>query len=360
MTFGTGALRASLVLLSTMTLAPPLAAQQVTTLPAPQGGAPVQAAVGPDGTLHLLYELGGIPYYVRSSGAAIHFSEPIPVVDPASRKPGLEFQGWNMAIGRQGAVYVAMSTNNWKVKLPGVPDGLLFATLPPAAQAFTPVRSLNGRPSEGFSLAADGRGRVAATWLANKLYANFSNDDGATFTANAELDPSYDPCNCCTTRTIYAPNGDLAVMYREKTNDDRDIYVALRKAGGSWTRNRISSTLWHINACPMTYYDITPTPGGYLAAWPTKGDIYFAALDHDGKVLPPGEIKTPGHSGMRTGVTALSSGDSNLIVWNNKGELNWQLYDSHGQPRGPAAHAPTTGKGAAAVVDRAGHFLLFL
>ncbi|MCU1259157.1 MAG: hypothetical protein JWO80_2042 [Bryobacterales bacterium] len=88
-----------------------------------------------------------------------------------------------------------MSTNNWQVKLPNVPVGLVYATLPPGAKAFTPVRSLNEEPSEGFSVAADGHGRIAATWLSNKLYANFSADNGRTFTPNAELNTSYDPCN---------------------------------------------------------------------------------------------------------------------------------------------------------------------
>ena len=336
-----------------------LAAGAVTIVPVPNHGQAMQAAVGQDGSIHLLYDLGDIPYYVRSPGAPIHFGEPIPVVDQASRKPGLTFEGWSMALGQDGAVYVAMATNNWKTKLAGVPQGLLFAMLAPGAATFTPVRSLNGRPSEGFSLAADGRGRVAATWLANKLYANFSNDGGATFTANAELNPAYDPCNCCTTRATYASNGDMAVLYREKTHDDRDMYVVVRKPDGSMTRNRISATLWHINACPMTYYDITPTKTGYLAAWPTQGDIYFAALDHAGKVLPPGEIKTAGHSGMRTGIVALASGDQNLIAWNSKDELHWQLYDRQGQPCGPAGQIATAGKGAAGVVDRGGHFLLF-
>lgn len=319
----------------------------------------MQAAVGQDGSIHLLYDLGDIPYYVRSSGSSIRFGEPIPVVNQASRKPGLVFEGWSMALGRNGAVYVAMATNNWKTKLAGVPDGMLFAMLAPGAKSFTPVRSLNGRPSEGFALAADGRGRVAATWLANKLYANFSHDGGATFTPNAELNTAYDPCNCCTTRATYAANGDLAILYREKTNDDRDMFVVVRKPDGSMTRSRVSSTLWHLNACPMTYYDITPTKSGYLTAWPTKGDIYFARLDGEGKVLPPGEIKTPGHSGMRTGVVALASNDKTLIAWNSKDELHWQLYDQQGQPCGPAGHAATTGKGAAGVVDRSGHFILF-
>ena len=68
--------------------------------------------------------------------------------------------------------------------------------------------------ASGFSLAADDNGNVAATWLSDKLYANFSRDGGRTFNPNAEVNPSYDPCNCCTTRAVYGNDGTLAVLYR--------------------------------------------------------------------------------------------------------------------------------------------------
>src|SRR5262249_1270303 len=158
----------------------------------------------PDHVIHLLYDLGDIPWYVKSSDGGTSFSKPIPVVNQSARKPGLIFEGWSMALGKAGAIHVVMSTNNWQTKLRDVPEGFIYATLTPGAAAFTSVRSLNGKPSEGFGLAADGKGRVAATWLANKLYANFSVDDGRTFTSSAELNTSYDPCNCCITRPVYS------------------------------------------------------------------------------------------------------------------------------------------------------------
>ncbi len=326
----------------------------------PNGGEPIAAQTGPDGSIHLLYNLGDIPYYVRSSDGGATFTTPLPVVNRESRKQGLTFEGSSMAVGKSGAIYVAMSTNNWQAKLPNVPDGLVYATLEAGAKAFTPVRSLNGRPSEGFSLAADGEGRVTATWLANKLYANFSADEGRTFTANAELNPAYDPCNCCTTRAVYGSNGDLAVLYREKSNDDRDMYLVIQDKTGHQTRTRVSSTPWHVNACPMTYYALTSTGDGYLAAWPTKGDIYFARLDSKGIVLPPGEVKTPGHSGMRSGLVALSGAEGRvLIAWKRNGELTWQLYDAQGIPQGAPESVPSGGKGAAGVTGRRGHFILF-
>jgi hypothetical protein len=128
--------------------------------------------------MHLIYNSGDMPYYVKSSDGGGSFSPFIAVVNKASRKPGLVFSGMSMAVGKRNTLYVAMITNNWQTKLPDVPDGLIYSTLAPGAKAFTPVRSLNRLPSEGFSLAADGDGDVAATWLAGRLFANFSRDGG--------------------------------------------------------------------------------------------------------------------------------------------------------------------------------------
>jgi hypothetical protein len=270
------------------------------------------------------------------------------------------FSGEAMTIGNGGAVYVAISTNNWKMKLPGVVDGLAFTSLAAGSGTFAPLRSLNGRPSEGFSLAADGSGNVAATWLADRLYANLSRDGGRTFTPNAEINTSYDPCNCCTTRAVYGPDGSLAVLYREETDNKRDMYLVILKKDGQQLRTRISSTLWEVNACPMTYFGLSATKTGYIAAWPTKGEIYFARIDKNGRVLSPGELKTPGHSGMRTGLVALGAPDGrSLIAWNHQGQLSWQEYSPDGQPVDNPTSVPTTGKGAAGVVDGTGKFTLF-
>ena len=335
-------------------------AKPVSVVHVPQGGEPVAAQMGIDGTIHLLYNLGDIAYYVKSSDGGATFTGPLPVVNRAARKPGLKFEGWSLAVGRAGAIYVVMSTNNWQVKLPNVPEGFVYTQLSPGARGFAPVRSLNGRPSEGFSLAADNQGRVAATWLSGKLYANFSSDDGRSFTPNTELNASYDPCNCCTTRSVYAANGDLAVLYREEANNDRDMYLVIRDKVGNLTRTRISSTPWHVNACPMTYYALASTKNGYIAAWPTKSDIYFARIDRKGAVVLPGEVKTPGRSGMRTGLVALSGIDgSTLIAWKRDGKLSWQLYNKECVEQGGVESVASAGKGSAGVTDEHGMFILF-
>lgn len=334
---------------------------KVSSVRVPDGGQPVAARTDLKGTIHLLYNTATGPHYAKSTDNGITFGAAIPVVDKESQRPGLEFEGADMAVGKGGRIHVAMSTNAWKLKLPETEWAFFYATLEPGAKAFTPVRNLNRKPSEGFSLAADDKGNVSACWLSDKLYANVSHDNGRTFAPWLEINPAYDPCNCCTTSAVYGADGKLAVLYREETNNDRDMYLILWDQGQSQeSRTRVSSTLWKIDSCPMTYYSISRSQDGFVAAWPNKGQIYFARLDSQGHLLPPGEIKTPGSAGHRTGVLALSGpGRSTLVAWKKDDHLGWQLYDANGQPSGSPGSMPSPGNGIAGVVDKNGRFLLF-
>jgi hypothetical protein len=110
----------------------------------------------------------------------------------------------------------------------------------------------------------------------------------------------------------------------------------------------------------MTYYTISRDPGGFVAAWPTKGQVYFARLDGDGQPTSSAEIRTPGQSGMRTGVLVLSGGDGCMLVaWKKNDQLGWQLYDAEGSPSGVPGTAESPGDGAAGVVGKDGGFILF-
>jgi hypothetical protein len=314
-----------------------------------------------EGAVHLLYDSEDGPKYAKSSDGGLTFGPPIPVVGEGSRTEGLEYSAWDMAVGKGGRVHVATGTNAWKLKLPQEEWGFFYARLDPGAAAFSPVRNINRKPSEGFSLAADDKGNVTTCWLSDKLYANVSHDNGETFEPSAEINPRYNPCNCCTTSASYGEDGKLAVLYREETNDERDMYLVLwDQERGQMTRKRVSRTLWKIEACPMSYYTVTRERGGFVAVWPTKGEIYFARLDGKGDPSPPAEIKTPGRSGMRTGMLALSGPDGKtLVAWKNDGRIGWQLYDVEGQPTGSPGSAKGSGNGVAGVVGKDGRFVLF-
>src|SRR6266516_2277640 len=253
----------------------------------------VKAQLGTDDTIHLLLDAEDGPRYVKSTDAGVTFSAPMTIVDAASKKPGLKFQGEDLAVGKDGRVHVAMSNNAWKLKLPAEEWAFYCASLAPGARAFSPVRNVNRKPSEGFSLAADERGNVSACFLSGKLFTMVSHDNGETFSEYAEPNPAWDPCNCCTTAAAYGVDGELAVLYREETKNERDMFVVLwdQRAGTKPLRTRISGTPWKLEGCPMTYFTISRAGDGFVAAWPTKGQVYWARLDKDGAVLPPGEIR---------------------------------------------------------------------
>lgn len=358
------AISAQVCLLAFWTLAShaDAAASRVTTLRVPVPGSVVKAQLGADGTIHLLLDSAGGPQYVNSRDGGASFSAPIPVVDAASQKPGLKFHSEDIAIGKDGCVHVAMANNAWKLKLPKEEWGFYYSRLAPGAKAFSLVRNINRKPSEGFSLAADDRGNVSASFLSGQLYTMVSRDDGETFTKYTEPNPAWNPCDCCTTAVAYGADGKLALLYREETDNERDLHVALLDQSGDRepVRTRVSETPWKLNGCPMTYYTIAPTSTGYVTAWPTKGQVYFARLDKRGAVLPPGEIRTPGTTGMRMALVALSARDgATLIAWKNKDVLGWQVYDAKGQPQGEPGSASSKGNGAAGVVLPNGHFILF-
>jgi hypothetical protein len=334
---------------------------RVKTVRVPGAEKVVRAARAADGTIHVLFDSSDGPKYAASTDGGATFGAAIAIVDAASTKPGLVYSGEDLVLGKGGRVHVALSTNAWKLKLPKEQWGLHYASLAPGAKTFTALRNITKKPCEGFSLAADDRGDVTACFLCDKLFVMTSHDEGQTFGAAAELDTSWNPCNCCTTSATYGADGRLALLYREETKNERDMYVVLwDQRAGTKSRARVSGESWKIDSCPMTYFTVAPTPTGYTAAWPTKGAVYFARLDKNGAAVAPGEIKTPGTSGMRTGVLTLSAADGGVLVaWKDKDVLGWQIYDAAGKPGGDAASAPSKGGGAAGVALPDGTFVLF-
>lgn len=333
----------------------------VVVRPLPDHRQPVVARCDADGAIHLVCDSPEGPVYLKSTDNGRTFAEPLAVVDRASRKPGLEFTAWDLAVSPAGHVHVALGTNAWKLKLPKEEWGFYYARLEPGADGFSPVKNINRKPSEGYSLAADEQGNVTACWLSDKLYANVSHDNGETFGENLEIDPAFNPCNCCTTACTYGPGGKLAILYREETDNLRDMYLVLwDQEHNQSSRVRVGRESWQTDACPMTYYSIAAAADGFVAAWPTRGEISFARLAADGAMRTDAEIKTPGKCGHRTGVLTLNdpAGDT-LVVWKKDGQLGWQLYNSLGRPLGRAGSAKSAGNGAAGVVTKEGAFVLF-
>jgi hypothetical protein len=326
----------------------------------PAQSRPIRLQVDQRGTLHLACDSPQGPTYRASHDQGVSWSKPIALVPANAIRPGLEFIVWDMAVEPEGRVHVALGSNAWKLKLPHEEWGFHYARVAPTEQQSVDFKNINRRPSEGFSLAVDGKGKVAACWLADRLYVNLSTNHGDSFGPTRELDKSLDPCNCCTTSSVFGADGRLAILYREETNNDRDMFVALWDiAQDRVDRKAVSQTRWKIDACPMTYYTIATNGNGFLAAWPTRKQVYFAQLDARGNLLTPREIPTPGQAGMRTGLLALANRRGQfLIAWNGENQVGWQVFDAQGQAIGPAGRTSYRGKAVAGFVNQEDQFVL--
>jgi len=127
---------------------------RVSTIRVPGNGKVLKAQLSSDGTIHLLLDSDDGPQYMKSQDGGVRFSEPIAIVDAATQKPGLKYSGWDLAVGKDGRVHVAMGSSAWKLKLPEEEWGFYYGMLAPGAKSFSPVRNLNRKPSEGFSLVS--------------------------------------------------------------------------------------------------------------------------------------------------------------------------------------------------------------
>jgi hypothetical protein len=84
----------------------------------------------------------------------------------------------------------------------------------------------------------------------------------------------------------------LYISYREKAGNNRDMHVLVQPYGRTdFERQPLSRTLWNIAACPMTGSYLSGSGNsGPVAAWETKGQIFFDKTGPDGQLQPPGEI----------------------------------------------------------------------
>jgi hypothetical protein len=113
--------------------------------------------------------------------------------------------------------------------------------------------------------------------MAGKLFSTESLDNGASFRTQ-EISIA-DPCECCASRASFSKDGRLAIAYREKAQNVRDMYLITRLGmDGNFQMQRLSSTPWRINACPMTGTFLSKQGTQTVAAWETKGSVYYARL----------------------------------------------------------------------------------
>lgn len=302
----------------------------------PDGGSVADAQIDAEGAIHLAYvsELDGIErdvFYARSDDDGATFTEPIRVNADPGHGAGVGFRGPDIALGAHGRVHVIWYTNAYHAKRPKEEWGVRYAYRDADADGFVGERNISGRPSDNYSVDANGAGEVSIVWTAGDGFISRSHDGGETFDDAVQI-TSIDPCECCATRLRYAEDGILHLAYREKGDNLRDMYIVpITDTLATPPRVKLDSETWEIAACPMTGTYLTGShDGATLAAWERKRSVYYGRFATDGSPLAPAEV-TVTDAGRYP--LALESDDgTTLVAWKNDMELGWRRYDAHGEP----------------------------
>ena len=350
------ALRAAFVLPSGTANSP--AVPEIRLLRTPHGGIQPQTVLDSEGKLHMVYFEGdaaaGDVEYVRREPGANDLSTPIRVNSRSQSALAIgTVRGPQMALGRDGRIYVVWFGSQKESGGRNDPAPLFFSRLNDSGTAFEPQRNLmqySKGGDGGISIAADARGDVYAVWHATgaepgeshrRVYLARSTDEGKTFAREMPVSPaSLGACGCCGMRAFADDHGTLFILYRAATESvHRDMtLLASTDQGQTFRTTRVGP--WDLNACPMSTAYMSEGGHRLLAAWETAGQVYFGSIDPISLSLSAA-TPAPGESNKRKHPAVTASVNGQVLLawtegtgWSKGGSLAWQLFDSTGKAAG--------------------------
>jgi hypothetical protein len=286
----------------------------------------VPDAVVRDGTIHLVYHDADNLYYATSNDAGASFSQAIRINRMPDVALGGLYRGPEITVGATGDVHVV-----WYPTGNHSETGILYSRLTNGDTEFERPRSLNNRPSDNFSVAASAARTVAAIWIADDLFVEFSNDGGVTFDRQARLGTL--ACECCATNAVFTDSGDLWVQFRDRKQNHRNMYLAHFPADGSTaTSSKLNSDDWLIDACPVSGGSMTIDGDTLWGTWEIDGQVRFSRYEY-GSSDPVAQEFIASEKGKFPVIATLDGGP--VIAWKVGRDLHWREFSHSGTPLGP-------------------------
>lgn len=320
------------------------------------GGNVPDVEIDTGGTIHVAYLSGHDIYYVRSTDEGASFSPPVRVNSEKGYASGGLFRGPDISLGVNGRVHISWYSDGYAQKRPKSEWGFMYSRLNDAGTAFETTRNLSGRPCDNYSLATDSTGNVAAIWVKDGLFISRSRDGGQSFDQAVKTDA--DPCECCATRSIFSKNGELYYLYRDKEDNQRDMYLGkVNNLNKPVKKTKLNNPSWYFEACPLSGSYLSWHNGQLLTAWELEGRIYIAQADQNGELSDPGAIKVA-DTGKYPVVLGLENGI--LAAWKRNTKLYWRFMDNNGGFTSVIHMAGTdSASRPAGTVTKSGKILLF-
>ena len=308
-----------------------LALLAVLHLPAlsPEAASHTPQLAASENVVALAYGAGKSIYVAVSANQGKDFGKPVKVAE-ASILPLTRHRGPRIAISNGTIVVTAVTgeTVATGTHAHGLPsDGDLFAwRSADGGKSWSAAVRINDVPAaarEGLhTLAADDKGRLFAAWLdlrgeGTRLFGAWSDDQGATWSANSKLYESADGtiCQCCSPTAAFASNGKLDVMFRNALGGARDLYLLSATANKQsfGEAQKLGYGTWMLNACPMDGGGIAHVEGNAVTAWRRDREIFLASLGRPETRLGEGQDVALAVSGSR--IYALWIQSSQLVSW---------------------------------------------
>jgi len=334
-------------------------ATDVKLVRVPDRGIQPQAAVDPEGTLHLIY-LGDEPgkanvYYVRKPVGSERFSKRIQVNSQSGSAIAIgSIRGAHLAVGRANRVHVAWNGSGTAEPKGNVKYGnpMLYSRLADDGSKFEPQRNVIQNAyglDGGGSVAADLDGNVYVAWHAGdgsgeanrRVWFVHSTNDGETFADETTADSDKSGvCGCCGMKAFADRRGTLYMLYRSaRAKVNRDMVLLTSTDHGKSFQSGVTDK-WMIATCPMSSEAFVDAADSVLSAWETDGQVFFSRIDKkDQQGSRP--IAAPGSArGRKHPALAVNNKGETIFVWTEGtgwekgGALAWQFFDEKGKPNG--------------------------
>jgi hypothetical protein len=330
------------------------ATSSVRVLKVPMSGVLPSAVTDERGVLHLVFATKQNIFYSQSSDAGATFSTPVRVNEREGFAQVGLFRGPQIAVDAHQGIHVVWYNRAWELDLPQSDWGVMYSRRI-GAGAFERTRNLSGGGADGMSVAASGTG-VFVVWHAGEaLRLARSEDAGATFSQPQEIGGL--PCECCGTGVEVAQGGAVYVAYRDRTGNNRDMYLRAAAFDGTPERKlKLDRESWNIEACPMSNVGLGHLGNRAFVAWEHRGAVLLSSVDLD-KWVATDPIPVSG----RGKFPFLLAGERGVLVgWKEGRRLRWRIYDPSTlvQQEEGAASSPASDR-SGGVVTHSGEFLLF-
>ncbi|TDE09743.1 hypothetical protein [Dyadobacter psychrotolerans] len=286
-------------------------------------GSQPEIAVDASGVIRIVYGVKNGKerdlYYVSSVDGGKFYSKPFVVGN---------FSQMGLGMGRGPQL---TTTKDYTVVTVGDHQGNLFAVnlSNKTNQWSKPVRVNDADTTAKEALSGLGAGKdnlVYTAWLDtrlgnNNLYGALSSDGGLSWGENQLIYKGEQNgiCDCCKPSVYINPGGKIFVMFRNKMNGARNMYLISSNDNGEHfgQAGRLGMGNYMINACPMDGGDLTVNAKGEaFTVWRRQMEVYLAE---------PGKAEIKLGSG-RTPVI-LQTAKGNAIAWQLDNSIQFQGPD---------------------------------